>query len=428
MQPDLSVTFDADSLSDVEGFWSQSPEAQEGVFHQLRELDGMFFSNERALEVDGEVVLPPGPGYYSVVRHAEIVEASRKPELFCSGQGSNIVDLPTEFNDFFGNMINMDDPRHARMRGIVGRAFTPRVMAQIQDSIAAKATEIVDQIAAKGSCDFVTEVAARLPLAMICDLMGIPEEQFDTVFEQSNVILSNGDPEYIPEGANPLEAILGAGGLLAGIMTDLITEREAAPKDDLTTALLTAELDGERLTGEEMASFFILLCVAGNETTRNSISHGMKLLTENPEQRAMLLSDLDGRMGGAVEEIVRVASPVMHFRRTVTTDGTMLGDQELNAGDKVILWYGSGNRDERVFDNPYDFDISRDNSAQIGFGGPGPHFCLGAHLARRQINVMFQELLSRLPDIAMVGEPDYLRSNFINGIKHLQVEFTPVAG
>ena len=427
MQPDLSATYDADTLSDVEGFWSQSPAVHEGVFHQLRELDGMFFSNERAAELDGEVLIPPGPGYYSVVRHAEIVEASRKPELFCSGQGSNIADLPPEFNEFFGNMINMDDPKHARMRGIVSRAFTPRVMTQIQDAIAAKASEIVDKIAPTGSCDFVTDVASRLPLAMICDLMGIPEDQYDTVFEQSNIILSAGDPEYIPEGANPIEALLGAGATLAQIMNDMVEDRRTNPADDLTTALLTAELDGEKLTQDEMASFFILLCVAGNETTRNSISHGMKLLTENPDQRELLVSDLDSHMSNAVEEIVRVASPVMHFRRTVTTDGTMLGGQELNAGDKVVLWYGSGNRDESVFENPYDFDIKRDNSAQIGFGGPGPHFCLGAHLARRQINVMFRELLTRLPDIAMVGEPDYLRSNFINGIKHLNVEFTPVS-
>jgi cytochrome P450 len=217
-----------------------------------------------------------------------------------------------------------------------------------------------------------------------------------------------------------------AGANLAEIMKDLAAERQLNPADDLTTALLNAELDGEKLTDEEIGSFFILLCVAGNETTRNSISHGMKLITDNPEQRALLLSDLEAHMPNTVEEIVRMASPVMHFRRTVTTDGTVLGNQELNAGDKVVLWYGSGNRDELVFENPHDFDISRDNSGQIGFGGPGPHFCLGAHLARRQINLLFSELLTKLPDIAVVGEPDYLRSNFINGIKHLNVEFTPV--
>jgi len=425
MQPDLTATFDADTLSNAEGLWEQPHSVREGVFHQLRALDGLFFSNEAGLELDGEVLIEPGPGFYSVVRHAEIVEASRKPDLFCSGNGSNIADLPPEFNEFFGNMINMDDPKHARMRGIVARGFTPRVIQQIEELIALKATAIVDRVASLGSCDFVTEIASRLPLAMICDLMGIGEEHYDTVFEQSNIILSNGDPEYIPEGANPIEAIFGAGLTLAEIMKDLAKDRLDNPADDLTTALLHAELDGEKLTDDEIASFFILLCVAGNETTRNSISHGMKLLTDNPDQRALLLGDLDAHMNNAVEEIVRMASPVMHFRRTVTTDGTMLGGQELNAGDKIVLWYGSGNRDERVFENPYDFDITRDNSDQIGFGGPGPHFCLGAHLARRQINVLFREVLTRLPDIAVVGEPDYLRSNFINGIKHLDVEYTP---
>ena len=427
MQPDLTATFDADSLADVEGFWAKPHDVRQGVFHQLRQLDGMFFSNERGMELDGEMLLPPGPGFYSVVRHAEIVEASRKPELFCSGHGSNIADLPPEFNEFFGNMINMDAPKHVRMRGIVSRAFTPRVIQQIDELIAAKAISIIDEAASKGSCDFVTEIASRLPLAMICDLMGIAEEDYDTVFEQSNVILSNGDPEYIPEDANPIEAIFTAGAILADIMKKLAADRLENPADDLTTALLNAELDGEKLTDDEIGSFFILLCVAGNETTRNSISHGMKMLTDNPDQRALLTSDLDAHMSNAVEEIVRMASPVMHFRRTVTTDGTMLGNQELNAGDKVVLWYGSGNRDEAVFENPHSFDITRDNSAQIGFGGPGPHFCLGAHLARRQINVLFRELLTRLPDIAVVGEPDYLRSNFINGIKHLDVEFTPSA-
>lgn len=426
MQPDLTATYDADTLADVEGFWSLPHTTREGVFEQLRQLDGMHFANERGMELDGEVLIPPGPGFYAVVRHAEIVEASRKPDLFCSGQGSNIADLPPEFNEFFGNMINMDDPKHARMRGIVSRAFTPRVIQQIDELIEAKAVTIIDAVQTKGSCDFVTEIASRLPLAMICDLMGIAEDDYDTVFEQSNVILSNGDPEYIPEGANPIEAIFTAGAMLAEIMKNLAAERVENPADDLTTALLQAELEGEKLTDDEIASFFILLCVAGNETTRNSISHGMKLLTDNPEQRALLVSDFDTHMSNAVEEIVRMASPVMHFRRTVTTDGTMLGSQELNAGDKIVLWYGSGNRDESVFENPHDFDINRDNSAQIGFGGPGPHFCLGAHLARRQINVLFRELLTRLPDIAVVGEPDYLRSNFINGIKHLNVEFTPV--
>lgn len=425
MQPDLSLDFDADTLSDVEGFWSQPHEVREGVFHRLRDQDGLFFSNERGLEVDGEVLIPPGPGYYSVVRHADIVEASRKPERFCSGNGSNIADLPQEFNDFFGSMINMDDPRHARLRRIVSRGFTPRVLQQVEESVATQAARIVDDIAAKGSCDFVAEVAAKLPLAIICDMMGIAESDYDQVFHQSNIILSGGDPEYMPEGANPVEMLMIAGATLAELMNTIAAERRDNPTDDLTSALIHADVDGEKLADDELASFFVLLCVAGNETTRNAISHGMQLLTDNPDQRALLLEDLDARLPGTVEEIVRYASPVMHFRRTVTTDGTVLGGQDLNAGDKVVLWYGSGNRDARVFPDPYAFDITRDNATHVGFGGPGPHFCLGAHLARREISVMFKELFTRLPDIEMVGRPDYLRSNFINGVKHLDVEFAP---
>jgi len=426
MQPDLNASYDADTLADVEGFWVEPRETREGVFAQLRELDEPFFSYERGLEMDGEMLIPPGAGFWSIVRHADIVEASRKAELFCSGQGSQIADLPVEMNEFFGSMINMDDPRHARLRGIVSRGFTPRVLQQINDQVAVKAAAIVDDVQGKGSCDFVTEVAARLPLAIICDMMGIPESEYVTVFDQTNIILSGGDPEYIPEGANPIEAFMVAGATLAELMKAIGQDRRANPTDDLTSALMHAEVDGETLTDDELASFFVLLCAAGNETTRNATSHAMKLLTEHEDQRELLQSDFDAHIAGAVEETVRLSSPVIHFRRTVTTDGAELAGRTFNAGDKLALWYGSGNRDERVYENPHQMDITRDNSSQIGFGGPGPHFCLGAHLARRQMMVMFKELFTRLPDIRMVGEADYLRSNFINGIKHLDVEFTPV--
>jgi len=417
--------FDETTLSDVEGFWDGPRPVREGVFAQLRERDELLFSKERAIEVDGEVILPAGPGFWSLVLHEDVVAASKQPELFCSGKGSNIGDLPPEMLEFYGSMINMDDPRHARLRRIVSRGFTPRVLAQLNESIVTKAKGVVDGVAHKGTVDFVTEVSARLPLALICDLMGIPESEYDLVFDLTNIILSSGDPEFIEEGANPLEALLSAGATLAELMNTIGAERREHPTDDLTSALLHAEVDGETLTNDELASFFILLCAAGNETTRNATSHGLKLLTEHPEQRALLMEDFEGRIGGAVEEIVRLSSPVIHFRRTVTTDGAKIGDHTFDEGDKVVLWYGSANRDERVFDRPHEMDITRENSAQVGFGGPGPHFCLGAHLARRQLATIFRELFGRLPGIAMVDEPDYLRSNFINGIKHMTAEFTP---
>ena len=426
MQPDMTATFDSETLIDLEGFWSSPRDQREGVFAQLRASDDFLFSDEAGLEVDGEVVLPPGPGFYSLVRHADVVQASKQPALFCSGEGSNIADLPVEMREFFGSMIGMDDPRHARLRRIVSRGFTPRMVEKLNEAIVTKAQSVIDGVADKGSIDFVTEVAAKLPLALICDLMGIPESEYDLVFDMTNIILSNGDPEFIPEGANPIEAYLNAGGTLAQLMHTMAAERRANPTDDLTTALITAEVDGETLTDDELASFFVLLCAAGNETTRNATSHGLRLLTENPDQRALLMEDFEGRIADAVEEIVRLSSPVIHFRRTVTQDGAQLGNHTFNKGDKVVLWYGSANRDERVFERPHEMDITRDASAQVGFGGPGPHFCLGAHFARRQLATIFRELFHRLPDIQMVGEPDYLRSNFINGIKHMTAEFTPV--
>ena len=401
-------------LSDMEGFWTRPMVERHAAFATLRREDPIRFFPEADVEF-----LPPGPGYHALTKHADIVEASRHPELFRSGGGVNIPDLPVEFNEFFGSMISLDDPRHARLRRLVAAGFTPRMLAKNVDDVQVAATEIVDRVIEMGECDFVTEVAAWLPLKIICDMMAIPKSQYEYVFNQTNIILSQGDPEFIPEGANPLEAFLEAGAGLAMLMNEVAQSRRGGDGHDLTTALVNAEVDGEKLSAEEIQSFFVLLCAAGNETTRNSISWGLTYLTDNPEQRALLANDYETHAPGAVEEIVRLASPVIHFRRTVTQDGVRLGEQEFSAGDKVVLFYGSGNRDEDVFDNVDSFDVQRDNSNQIGFGGPGPHFCLGAHLARRQIMVMYRELLSRLPNIHATGEPDRLRSNFINGVKHL---------
>ena len=427
MQPNMTASFDQRTLMDLDGFWSDPREVREGVFAQLRASDELLFSEEVGLEIDGEFVIPPGRGYYSLVRHADVVEASKQPALFCSGEGSNIPDLPIEMREFFGSMISMDDPRHARLRRIVSKGFTPRMVEKLNDAVEVKAEAVIDSVASKGSVDFVTEVAAKLPLALICDLMGIPESEYDMVFDMTNIILSNGDTEFIPEGANPIEAYLSAGGTLAQLMHTMAQNRRDNPTDDLTSALVNAEVDGEKLTDDELASFFVLLCAAGNETTRNATSHGLLLLTENPDQRALLMEDFDGRIANTVEEIVRLSSPVIHFRRTVTQDGVQLGNHTFSEGDKVVLWYASANRDDRTFDRPHEMDITRDASDHVGFGGPGPHFCLGAHFARRQLATIFRGLLYRLPDIEVAGEPDYLCSNFINGIKHMTAEFTPTS-
>ena len=407
-------------LSDMEGFWTKPMVDREAAFATLRREDPIRFFEERDIEF-----LPAGPGYWAVTRHADVVEASRRADLFCSGNGTNIPDLPPEFNEFFGSMISMDDPRHARLRRIVSAGFTPKMMKRLEEHVEETAAAVIDLVADRGECDFVNDIAARLPLVIICEMMGIDPDCYDEVFRLSNVILSQGDPEYFAEIEDPLGVFLAAGAGLAAIMHETAYSRRGGDGEDLTTILVNAEVEGERLTADEMASFFVLLCVAGNETTRNAITWGLELLTANPDQRELWLSDIDGIMSTAVDEIVRMSSPVIHFRRTVTTDGARLGDREFSAGDKVVLWYNSANRDEAVFDDPDRFDVTRDPNHHVGFGGPGPHFCMGSHLARREISVLYRQLLRRLPDIHATAPPDRLRANFVNGVKHLPCAFTP---
>jgi cytochrome P450 len=423
MQPDQTLALEDIDLSDLE-FWARPPTEREGAFLTLREQAPIRFFDEPELESE---LLPRGPGYYSLTRHADVLEASKHPTLFCSGKGTNIGDLPPDFLEFLGSMINMDDPRHARMRRIVSRGFTPKQLDSMKGDVEATAAGIVDDVIERGEGDFVTDVAATLPLRIIVDMMGIPRSQESFIFDRTNVILGLGDPEYVPDQteAGIVGALLGAAQDLSLLITELGEARIAEPKDDLTTALVTAEVDGESLSPSELASFFILLVVAGNETTRNAISHGLLALTEHEDQMAAWQADFDGLAPTAVEEIVRWATPVIHFRRTVTQDGVRIGDQELSEGDKVVLWYASANRDAAVFEDPFRFDLARTPNDHLGFGGPGPHFCLGAHLARREITVMFRELFRRMPDLRAAGEPVRLRSNFINGIKHLPATWTP---
>jgi len=405
-------------LSDME-FWGWPLADRQAAFAMLRSAGHPPFFAEP------EFIFEPGPGYYALVRHADVVAASRNPEVFCSGRGAtSIPDLPVEFNEYFGSMINMDDPRHARLRRIVSRAFTPRRIQKFADDVALAAAGIVDDLLRAGPCDFVENVAARLPLAIICRLMGIPDDRYDLVLRNTNIILSGFDPDLISEDMNEaVGQILTAGGELAGLVTALADDRAGDPADDLVSALVTANIDGERLTGAELASFFILLVVAGNETTRNALSHALVLLTDFPRQRELLMSDLPGRLGGAVEEIVRYASPVMFMRRTVTRDHRMNG-HDYHEGDKAVLFYWSANQDESVFRDPAAFDITRAPNPHVGFGAAGPHFCLGAHLARREITAMLGELLTRVPDIHAAGPPDRLLSSFINGIKRVPCDFT----
>jgi cytochrome P450 len=424
MEPKQTLSLEEIDLSDMT-FWTRPIEEREGAFLTLREQDPIRFFEEPIVSE----MFPPGPGYYALTRHADVVEASKRSSVFCSGQGTNIPDMPTEFLEFLGSMINMDDPKHARMRRIVSRGFTPRQLDLMKGDVEATATGIVDDVIERGEGDFVVDVAATLPLRIIVDMMGIPRSEEKFIFDRTNIILGLGDPEYVPDQTESgiTAALIAAAQELTMLVTELSEARIKDPQNDLTTALVTAEVDGESLSPTELSSFFLLLVAAGNETTRNAIAHGLVALTQHPDQLARWQADVDGLAPTAVEEIVRWASPVIHFRRTCTEDGVRIGDQELNTGDKVVLWYGSANRDAAVFDDPFRFDIGRTPNDHVGFGGPGPHFCLGAHLARREITVMFKELFKRMPDLRAVGEPDRLQSNFINGIKHLPATWTPAA-
>lgn len=404
-------------------FWGLPQAERMAVFRRLRQLDEPVFLAEQAVPF-----IKGGPGYYALVRHADVTEASRNAAVFSSEPCSNSVpDMPRWLAVYFGSMINMDDPRHARLRRIVSRAFTPRILSKMEEDLATAAAEIVDRAIEEGPGDFVAQIAARLPVRVICDMMGIPATFHDMVLRRTNVILGNADPEYTgidPEFsrvnvARGLAKLLHAGFSLNRLAARLGDERRKHPTGDLVSLLVNGE---ERLTSQELGSFFILLVVAGSETTRNAIAYGLKLFTDHPEQRRLLLDDFDGRVTKACDEIVRYATPVIQFRRTLTRDHEMNG-MRYKKGDKVLLFYNSANRDETVFKDPDAFDITRDPNPHVGFGGPGPHFCLGAHLARREMTVMFRELFTRLPGIRSEGEPDFLLSNFINGIKHLKYTF-----
>lgn len=421
MQPVQALSVDEIDLSEPE-FWTRPWEEREGAFLTLRRERPMSFHAERDF---GVAEVPVGDGYWAVTRHADILEASRTPEVFCSSRGAtSIPDLPPPFLEFFGGMINMDDPAHQRLRKLVSAGFTPKQLSRVSHDVETAAREIIASVAEKGSCDFVTELSAPFPIRIVCDMLGIPQSQHAFVFEKTNVILGAGDPEYVADPMQAVPALLGAGSELVQLMKEMREERLARPTEDITSALVHAEVDGDKLSDADLGSFFVLLVVAGNETTRNSISHGMKALCDHPDQRAKFTTDFDAVAPTAVEEIVRWASPVIFMRRTTTRDCT-LGGQKLKAGEKVILWYNSGNRDELVFDRPYEFDLLRSPNEHVGFGGPGPHFCLGANLARREINVFFRELFRTLPDLQITGEPERLASNFIHGIKHMSCEFSP---
>jgi hypothetical protein len=407
-------------------WWTRPAAERDALFARLRAEDPRPWVAER--DITGA---PRGSGFWAMTRYDDVWEVSRRPEDFCSGEGTTIFDQPPSLREYRGSIIDMDNPEHQRLRRIVSRGFTPRSLERLHADVERVSREIISSVAARGECDFVTEVAALLPLRIVNAMMGIPDEHEKFIFDQTNVVLGASDPEYVPDQTprGVASAVWNAGEALSDLLRGLAADRIATPRDDLISALVAAQ--GERLTPEELARFFILLVGAGNETTRNALAHGLLALTHHPEQRAMWQADPATHTESAVEEVVRWGSPVLYMRRTVTHDGVRLGDQEFAAGDKVVLWYRSANQDEDYFPDPRRFDIGRglgrSRPVHVAFGAPGPHHCLGANLARLELAVGFRTLFELLPDIQVAGEPEYLRSNFLHGVKHLRAEFTPRA-
>ncbi|TYB46396.1 cytochrome P450 [Actinomadura chibensis] len=399
-------------LFDLE-FWGAPQREREELFARLR-----------AEELPVFCPTPDGHGCYALTRYDDVLAASRNTAVFSSEPiATSPDDPPPDVMEFAGSIISLDAPRHTRLRRIVSRAFTPRLIGQMADDIAAIARELVGDLALKGPGDFVADVAAPMPMRVMFRMLGIPDSMQAEMTAVTDMVLGAGDPNYVsPTGEDRSTTLIKKYRKLHELMGELVKERRQRPGDDLVTKLISANVDGESLTAEELGKFFTLLIVAGSETARNTIAHTLDLLTEHPAQRALLLSDLPARLPGAIEEVVRFATPTTWMRRTLTSDFELAG-HTYRAGDRVILFYNSANRDERAFTDPAVFDITRDPNPHVAFGAPGPHFCLGANLARHQIAVLFRELFARLPQIRAAGPGERHRSSFVNGFKSLPCEF-----
>jgi cholest-4-en-3-one 26-monooxygenase len=357
-------------------------------------------------------------GYWAVTRHADVMAVSRNSDTFSSRENTAIArfqpDMTREGIEMQqAILLNMDPPQHTAQRAIVSRGFTPRAVNSLRAALQSRAEQIVAEASVNPDGDFVTDVACELPLQAIAELLGVPQEDRRNVFEWSNSMIGYDDPEF--NGADPMESAMG----LLGYAMQMADERQTCPRDDIVTTLVKAEIDGEHLSVDEFGFFVLMLAVAGNETTRNAISHGMHALLSHPEQWELFKST---RPRTAVDEFVRWGSPINVFQRTTTQD-TVLAGVPLAKGQRVAMFYGSANYDETVFTDPHTFDITRSPNPHLGFGGSGAHFCLGANLARLEIDLIFNAIADQMPGIALAGPAQRLRSGWINGIKHLPVRY-----
>jgi cytochrome P450 len=392
-------------------FWSRPFDRRDETFAQLRNADGLGW--HRALPSLFDMT---EPGFWSLTRRADIAFVSLHPELFTSAQGVALDPMPPEIQRIASFFLTMDPPEHTVYRRLISSAFTPRNVRRIEEQIHQGAISVVDDLVGAGDIDFVAACSARLPMMTIMEMLGVPPADQPAVAKAAEKLFSMSDDEYSSLEERAMDTINEI-MLLSSTGAELAKFRRANPADDLMTAIVNAEVDGKRLTDEEIGAFLILLSSAGNDTTKQTTTHAMLALAANPDQRAWLMDDFENRIGLAVEEFIRWASPVMQFARFATVD-TEIAGQQIKAGDKLGLFYCSANRDESVFTAPGSFDLSRSPNPHLGFGGGGPHFCLGNQLAKAELRNLFRELLTRVDNIEF-GEPELLHSNFVHGIKRV---------
>ncbi len=392
-------------------FWSRPFAVRDETFAQLRAGQGLTWHRPF------ESMFPmEEPGYWALTRRADIAYVSQHPELFTSAQGVALNPMPAEIQRFASFFLSMDPPQHTVYRRLISSAFTPRNVRQIEQQIHTNAVAIVDDLVGAGDIDFVSACSSRLPMLTIMDMLGVPAADQPDVAYAAEKLFGMSDDEYATAEERAQDPVAQI-ALLSNTGVELAKFRRKNPGDDLMTSMVNAQVDGQKLTDEEIGAFLILLASAGNDTTKQATTHAMMALVDNPAQRDWLTEDFEARIGPAIEEFVRWASPVLQFARFVTED-TEINGQPVAAGDKVGLFYCSANRDEAVFDSPGVFDLQRSSNPHLGFGGGGPHFCLGSQLAKAELRNLFRELLTRLKTVEF-GEPDLLYSNFVHGVKRL---------